>query len=152
MMLPLRPLRLCAKTKSWHRVRIPKHRSSKHKLAKARADCPGTMQVAEAPIPKLVMLGNHDAWTCLTRSQGATKWARPLEEGPAQHVMQQIAALGDTNLAWNCKPIHQKPLSVVGTRPFSKVRSFSLKSCTCAWSEGLSTEYQQVPRSWWQVN
>jgi uncharacterized protein (TIGR04168 family) len=78
-------------------------------------------QIAEAPWPKLVMLGNHDAWTCLTAKRCTSKWDKPLREGPAAAVMQQIDALGSGNLAWNCKAIQGKPVSIVGARPFSKV-------------------------------
>lgn len=87
-----------------------------------RSQLPVLAQIAEAPIAKLVMLGNHDAWTCLTRPHPAKQWLRPLTKGPARRVMQQIDALGDASLAWNCKAIDGKPLSVVGTRPFSKAR------------------------------
>lgn len=80
------------------------------------------MQIADAPVPKLVMLGNHDAWTCLTQKRRSAKQWQPLAQGPARYVMQQLEVLGDLNLAWNSKRIEGKPVTVVGGRPFSKAR------------------------------
>lgn len=70
------------------------------------------------------MLGNHDAWTCLTKKRRTGKWGT--DDDPAAKVRQQLELNGDRNLAWNCKNLAGKPVSVIGARPFSKVRSHSL--------------------------
>lgn len=74
------------------------------------------------------MLGNHDAWTCLTKKRRTGTWGT--EDDPAAKVRQQLELNGDRNLAWNCKDLAGKPVSVIGARPFSKVRSHS--PCTVA--------------------
>lgn len=76
------------------------------------------MQIADAPVRKMVMLGNHDAWNCLTRGEA---WSADLKNGPAKNVVAQLDMLGDMNLAWNCKPIDGKHVTIIGGRPFSAV-------------------------------
>ena len=67
------------------------------------------------------MLGNHDAWTCLTKKRCSGSWAS--SDDPAAKVRQQLELNGDRNLAWNSKALPDRPISVIGARPFSKVRA-----------------------------
>lgn len=80
------------------------------------------------PFPTLVMLGNHDAWTCLTAKRRKLEWGKGSwknKEGkdPAAKVREQLEINADRNLAWNCKQLAGKPVNIVGGRPFSKVCS-----------------------------
>ena len=79
------------------------------------------MQIADAPIKKMVMLGNHDAWNCLTSKRLELPWSDDPRTGPGRSVMAQMDALGEAHLAWNCRHVEGRPLSIVGARPFSKV-------------------------------
>lgn len=84
------------------------------------------MQANECPFPTFVMLGNHDAWTCLTGKRrklewGKGSWKNTEDKDCASRVREQLAINGERNLAWNCKQVADKPISMVGARPFSKV-------------------------------
>jgi hypothetical protein len=72
------------------------------------------------------MLGNHDAWTCLTKKRRKHPWAPDVHltpsQDPAVNVRKQIAVNRENNLAWNRKDVPFKPVTIVGARPFSKVR------------------------------
>ena len=87
------------------------------------------------------MLGNHDAWTCLTKKRLEGKWGT--EDDPAKKVRQQLELNGDRNLAWNCKDLPGKPVSVVGARPFSKVRVYI--PCTPPFNHPVLQIYMGFP-------
>lgn len=74
------------------------------------------------------MFGNHDAWNSLTAKRRPEEWDEggDLSKGPAAPVMAQMAAVGERLLAWNCKPLPDRPVSFIGGRPFSKVRARQL--------------------------
>jgi hypothetical protein len=76
------------------------------------------MQIADAPIRKMVMLGNHDALYNLHQMRA---FPADLKNGPAKEVVAQLEALGEMNLAWNYKAIDGKHISIIGGRPFSPV-------------------------------
>jgi hypothetical protein len=81
------------------------------------------MQVSAGRSPRLIMFGNHDAWTCLTARRCKQAWGggRNLLEGPAAAVAQQMQLVGNQMLAWNHRSHAGHPVSFVGARPFSKV-------------------------------
>lgn len=70
------------------------------------------------------MFGNHDAWNSLSGARRSVEWDEggDLHKGPAAPVMQQMAAVGERLLAWNCKALPGRPVTFIGGRPFSKVR------------------------------
>jgi hypothetical protein len=114
-------------------------------LQKVHLRC-ACMQANECPFPTLVMLGNHDAWTCLTAKRRKMEWGKGSwknKEGKdcAAKVRQQLEINGDRNLAWNCKQLAGKPVTVVGARPFSKARDLS--SCQPLCSATVPTEYSE---------
>jgi hypothetical protein len=103
------------------------------------------------------MLGNHDAWTCLTRKRLKESWCRNSEDNgndPAALVRQQIELNGERNLAWNCKELKNKPVSVIGARPFSKVLYFRaigvLGKETSAGDSGREARWV-VPAGWYEL-
>ncbi|GAB4153567.1 MAG: TIGR04168 family protein [Cyanobacteria bacterium J069] len=72
--------------------------------------------IAALPIPKAVILGNHDAWYT------ATDWGRskcPYDPQLEDRVQQQLELLGDTHVGYGHLDFPQLGLSVVGGRPFS---------------------------------
>ena len=72
--------------------------------------------VADLPIPKAVILGNHDAWYT------ASGWGRkkaPYDHSQEDRVQQQLDLLGVAHVGYSKLDLPQYNLSVVGSRPFS---------------------------------
>ncbi|MBF2036855.1 MAG: TIGR04168 family protein [Leptolyngbyaceae cyanobacterium T60_A2020_046] len=72
--------------------------------------------IADLPIPKAVILGNHDAWYT------ATPWGRrksPYDRRQEDRVQQQLDLLGETHVGYGKLDFPAWGLSVVGGRPFS---------------------------------
>ena len=72
--------------------------------------------IAELPIPKAVILGNHDAWYT------ASDWGRkksPYDHNQEDRVQQQLDLLGSAHVGYSKLDFPQYNLSVVGGRPFS---------------------------------
>jgi uncharacterized protein (TIGR04168 family) len=63
--------------------------------------------VAALRVPKMVMLGNHDAWQSFSRKQAT------------RQLTDLIAALADDHLAYAVREVPGAGISVVGARPFS---------------------------------
>ncbi len=64
-------------------------------------------KVVELPVPKAVMLGNHDAWQSFGRRAATPK-------------LREILALrGDDHLAYGVREVTRGGISVIGARPFS---------------------------------
>lgn len=63
--------------------------------------------VAALPVPKAVMLGNHDAWQSFGRKASTPK------------LREVLAALGDDHLAYSVREVPAAGVSVIGARPFS---------------------------------
>jgi len=63
--------------------------------------------VAKLPIPKAVMLGNHDAWQSFGRKTSTDR------------LRECLAVLGDDHLAYSVREVPAAGISVVGARPFS---------------------------------
>jgi uncharacterized protein (TIGR04168 family) len=66
-----------------------------------------TRRVAALPIPKAVILGNHDAWQSFGRKAATAK------------LREILAALGEDHLAYGVREVPAAGVSVVGARPFS---------------------------------
>ena len=64
-------------------------------------------RVAEIPVPKVVMLGNHDAWQSFGRKASTSK------------LRESLAVLGDDHIAYSVREVPSAGISVVGARPFS---------------------------------
>lgn len=64
-------------------------------------------RVAELPVPKAVMLGNHDAWQSFGRKTSTEK------------LRECLATLGDDHLAYTVREVPRAGVSVIGARPFS---------------------------------
>ena len=73
-------------------------------------------QIAAAPLPKAVILGNHDAW--YTASQKNRKKC-PYDPIKEDRVQQQLEALGDSHVGFGKLEMPQCRMTVVGARPFS---------------------------------
>ncbi|MDJ0900501.1 MAG: TIGR04168 family protein [Xenococcus sp. MO_188.B8] len=72
--------------------------------------------VADLPIPKAVILGNHDAWYT------ASGWGRkkaPYDHSQEDRVQQQLDLLGVAHVGYSKLDLPQYNISVVGSRPFS---------------------------------
>lgn len=72
--------------------------------------------IADLPIPKAVILGNHDAWYT------ASDWGRkqsPYNHAGEDRVQTQLDWLGETQVGYGKLDLPQFQLSVVGSRPFS---------------------------------
>ena len=72
--------------------------------------------IAQLPIPKAVILGNHDAWYT------ASGWGRkkaPYDHSKEDRVQQQLDLLGTAHVGYSKLDLPQYNLSVVGSRPFS---------------------------------
>lgn len=72
--------------------------------------------IANLPLPKAVILGNHDAWYT------ASDWGRkkaPYNHDQEDRVQQQLDLLGSTHVGYGRLDFPQYNLSVVGARPFS---------------------------------
>lgn len=64
-------------------------------------------EIAGVAAPKVVMLGNHDAWqSCSNKKVTAA-------------LRDSLEALGDDHLAYRVRDVHEARISVVGARPFS---------------------------------
>ena len=73
-------------------------------------------QIAAVPIPKAVIMGNHDAW------YSASSWGRqkaPYDQSQEDRVQQQLDLLGETHVGFNKLDFAELAVSVVGSRPFS---------------------------------
>jgi uncharacterized protein (TIGR04168 family) len=64
-------------------------------------------RVAGLPVPKAVVLGNHDAWQSFGRKVATAK------------LREILAALGDDHIAYAVREVPAAGVSVVGARPFS---------------------------------
>lgn len=72
--------------------------------------------IAALPVPKAVILGNHDAW------YSASPWGQkrcPYDRRLEDRVQQQLELLGADHVGYGCKEVPRLGLSVVGGRPFS---------------------------------
>lgn len=72
--------------------------------------------VAQMPLPKAVVLGNHDAWYT------ASPWGRkksPYDHRMEDRVQQQLDLLGNTHVGYGKLDFPQLGFTVVGSRPFS---------------------------------
>lgn len=72
--------------------------------------------IAELPLPKAAIFGNHDAWYT------ASAWGRkqcPYDRRQEDRVQQQFDLLWDTEVGYGKKDFPELNLSVVGSRPFS---------------------------------
>jgi uncharacterized protein (TIGR04168 family) len=73
-------------------------------------------QIAALPLPKAVVLGNHDAWYT------ATPWGVkhcPYDRRIEDRVQQQLDLLGDVHVGYRKLDFPGLGLTVVGGRPFS---------------------------------
>lgn len=64
-------------------------------------------RVAEIPVPKAVMLGNHDAWQSFGR------------DACTDRLRESLDLLGADHLAYGVRELPQAGVSVIGARPFS---------------------------------
>ncbi|NJO98431.1 MAG: TIGR04168 family protein [Pleurocapsa sp. CRU_1_2] len=73
-------------------------------------------EIAAVPIPKAVIMGNHDAW------YSASSWGRqkaPYDQSKEDRVQQQLDLLGEAHVGYSKLDFSQFDVSVVGSRPFS---------------------------------
>ncbi len=73
-------------------------------------------KIARLPLPKAVILGNHDAWYT------ATPWGQkkcPYDQNKEDRVQKQVDLLGKSYVGYSNLDFPQFQLSVVGSRPFS---------------------------------
>lgn len=73
-------------------------------------------KIANLPLPKAVILGNHDAWYT------ATPWGRkkcPYDRNKEDRLQAQLDLLQETHVGYNKLDFSFFNLSVVGSRPFS---------------------------------
>jgi uncharacterized protein (TIGR04168 family) len=73
-------------------------------------------EIAAVPIPKAVIMGNHDAW------YSASSWGRqkaPYDKSKEDRVQQQLDLLGEAHVGYSKLDFPQFDVSVVGSRPFS---------------------------------
>ena len=73
-------------------------------------------QVANVPLPKAVILGNHDAWYT-----AGTKYRKscPYDFTREDRVQQQLDALGKAHVGFGKLEVPKHRITVVGSRPFS---------------------------------
>ncbi len=64
-------------------------------------------KVAELPVEKAVILGNHDAWQSFGRKVSTPK------------LRESLSLLGDDHIAYAVREVPRAGLSVIGARPFS---------------------------------
>lgn len=72
--------------------------------------------IAEIPLPKAVILGNHDAWYT------ASDWGRkkaPYDQSQEDRVQEQLDLLGVNHVGYGKLDLPEFNLSIVGGRPFS---------------------------------
>lgn len=73
-------------------------------------------KIASIPLPKAVIMGNHDAWF------SATEWGKkkcPYNPHLEDRVKQQLDILGEFQVGYSKLDFPQFKLSVVGSKPFS---------------------------------
>ncbi len=73
-------------------------------------------KIASIPLPKAVIMGNHDAWF------SATEWGKkkcPYDRNIEDRVKQQLDILGEFQVGYSKLDFPQFKLSVVGGKPFS---------------------------------
>jgi uncharacterized protein (TIGR04168 family) len=73
-------------------------------------------RIADLPLPKAAILGNHDAW------YSASAWGRkqcPYDPEKENRVQQQLDLLGVAHVGYSYLDIPPLKLSVVGGRPFT---------------------------------
>lgn len=73
-------------------------------------------QIAQVPLPKAAIMGNHDAW------YQATDWGRkrcPYDMDNENRVVEQLDLLGEAHVGYRHLNFPQFDLTVVGGRPFS---------------------------------
>lgn len=73
-------------------------------------------QIADLPLPKAVILGNHDAWYT------ASDWGRkkaPYDHAKEDRVQAQLDLLGAAHIGYGHLDLPEFELSIVGARPFS---------------------------------
>lgn len=70
-------------------------------------DVETTRQIASLQMPKVVMLGNHDAWQSFQQKKATPK------------LLEMLAILGDDHLAYSVREVPEAGISVIGARPFS---------------------------------
>lgn len=73
-------------------------------------------RIAALPLPKAVVMGNHDAWYT------ASSWGRkksPYDHTKEDRVQQQLDLLGEAHVGYSKLDFPQFNLSVVGSRPFT---------------------------------
>jgi uncharacterized protein (TIGR04168 family) len=75
-----------------------------------------TRAIARLPLPKAVVLGNHDSWYTAT---GWGKQKCPYDPMLENRVQQQLDLLGEDHVGYGVKNFPELNLSVVGARPFS---------------------------------
>jgi uncharacterized protein (TIGR04168 family) len=63
--------------------------------------------VAELPVPKAVILGNHDAWQSFGRKVSTPK------------LQESLSLLGEDHIAYSVREVPRGGISVIGARPFS---------------------------------
>jgi uncharacterized protein (TIGR04168 family) len=64
-------------------------------------------RVAALSVPKVVMLGNHDAWQSFGRKEST------------ENLRESLDLLGDDHLAYAVREVPAAGVSVIGARPFS---------------------------------
>lgn len=72
--------------------------------------------IAALPLPKAVVLGNHDSWF------SATEWGRkkcPYDRAVEDRVTEQLDILGPTHVGYGRLELPDLGLTIVGGRPFS---------------------------------
>lgn len=72
--------------------------------------------IAEIPLPKAAILGNHDAWYT------ASDWGRkkaPYDHSQEDRVQEQLDLLGTAHVGYDKLDLPEFNLSIVGGRPFS---------------------------------
>jgi uncharacterized protein (TIGR04168 family) len=77
---------------------------------------PVVQSIAAMPLPKAVILGNHDAWYSMT------EWGRekcPYDRQQEDWVQRQLDLLGETHVGYAKLDFPALNLSVIGGRPFS---------------------------------
>src|SRR5262245_15520903 len=66
-----------------------------------------TRQIAALQVPKVVLLGNHDAWESFTKHK------------PTARLREILQLVGDEHLAYDVREVPAAGVSIVGARPFS---------------------------------
>jgi uncharacterized protein (TIGR04168 family) len=70
-------------------------------------DVPIVRAIASLPVPKAVILGNHDAWQSFGRKAATDK------------LRESLDLLGEDHVAYTVREVPRAGISVVGARPFS---------------------------------